>query len=293
MWYTLAFFSAIIYSFRGILEKRIIHNVNKYILGLAIRLFALPFLFIPFLFKPSLAAPIYHLNTSFWIAVLVISFISTPLETVFYYEALKDEELTLVLPILSLAPVLTILLGTITLKEIPSIWGLFGVLLIVLGLYSLKLEKAKEGLFEPFKHLRNNRGVQLMMIVMLSQGVAAIFDKMGTVNSNAYVYALGNYIAVSVSLFIIAFIKARKYLYQLITNFKNFIILGVVIAGYTLLYFLSLESGFAAYASAIKSSYIIFTILFGLLFLKEKEGKQKLLAGLIIFSGLALLKIFG
>lgn len=293
MWFTLAFFSAIIYSFRGILEKRIIHHVNKYILGLAIRLFALPFLFLPFVFTPKLAEPITHLNWQFWIAVGTAWFIFTPLETLFYYEALKDEEITLVLPILSLAPVLTILLGTITLKEIPSVWGVMGILFIVLGLYSLKLASAKEGILEPFRHLRNNRGIQLMFVVMLSQGVAAIFDKMGTTNSNAYVYAVFNYAGVSCTLFIIAFVRARKYMNQLITNLKNFSILGAVIAGYTLLYFLSLQTGFAAYASAIKSSYIIFTIIFGVLFLKEKEGKQKILAACIIFAGLVLLKIFG
>jgi len=290
---TFAFLSAIIYSLRGIIEKRIIHNVNKYIVGLAIRLFALPFLLLPFLFKPSLAAPIHHLNASFWIAIFTICFINTPIETVLYYEALKLEELSLVLPILSLGPVITILLGTVTLREIPTFWGALGVLLIVLGLYTLKLQHVEEGLLAPFKHLRQNRGIQLMFFVMLSQGIAAIFDKMGTTNSNAYVYAICNYIGVSITLFVLAFIKARKYLNQLITQSKSFIVLGGVIAGYTLLYFISLESGFAAYASAIKSSFVIFTILFGLFFLREKEGKQKIIAGCIIFVGLALLKAFG
>src|SRR5438105_3049945 len=134
MWFIFALSAAIIYSFRGIIEKRIIHNINKYILGLAIRLFALPFLFLPFFFKPELSAPVHHLNSSFWIAIIMICFVNTPLETVFYYEALKTEELTLVLPILSLGPALTLFFGMITLKEIPSFWGILGVLLIVLGL---------------------------------------------------------------------------------------------------------------------------------------------------------------
>lgn len=293
MWFFLALASAIIYSFRGIIEKKIIHNVNKYVLGLAIRLFALPFLFLPFLFKRSLSAPVYHLNSSFWIAIVMICFVNTPLETIFYYEALKTEELTLVLPILSLSPALTLFLGTVMLGEIPTFWGIIGVTLIILGLYTLKLHHAKDGLLEPFKHLRNNKGIQLMLVVMLSQGVAAIFDKMGTINSNAYVYAVINYIGVSLTLLILTYIRARQYFLQLITHAKNFVMLGSIIAGYTLLYFLSLESGFAAYASAIKSSFVIFTIIFGLLYLKEKEAKQKLLAGSIIFIGLALLKIFG
>src|SRR5258708_3264286 len=292
MWYTLALLSSVFYSFRGILEKRIIHNVNKYVLGLGIRLFALPFFFIPLFINPHLGQPLMHLNTSFWFAIFMICFVNTPLETYFYYEALKKDELTLVLPILALGPVITLLSGAIFLKEIPSLFGIFGVLCIVLGLYTLKLQHAKNGLLEPLHHLRNNRGVQLMFVVMISQGIAAIFDKAGVINSNAYIYALLNYIGVSITLFILAYIKAKKYLNQLLIHAKSFIILGIVIAAYTLLYFVALQSGFAAYASAIKGSYIIFTILFGLLVLKEKEGTQNLLAGFIIFLGLALLNIF-
>lgn len=292
MWYTFALLSALIYSFRGIIEKKIIHRTNKYILGFAIRFFALPFFLIPFFLHPSFLRPVTHLNVSFWAAVLIISFINTPLETVFYYEALKNEELTLVLPVLSLSPVITLLIGSITLHEVPTLSGVIGIGLIVVGLYSLKLSLAKEGLWEPLKHLHNNRGVRLMLVVMLSQGVAAIFDKIGVTNSNAYVYAMFNYLCVSVTLFVLVLLRAKNHLHQLVTQVTNFLILGVVIAGYTLLYFLALVGGFAAYASAIKGSYIIFTIIFGVLFLKEKEGKQKLISGVIIFIGLVLLKLF-
>jgi hypothetical protein len=47
MWFLFAALSAVLYSFRGILEKATIHRTNKYILGLGIRLFALPFFFNP------------------------------------------------------------------------------------------------------------------------------------------------------------------------------------------------------------------------------------------------------
>src|SRR6185312_1595725 len=110
-WFFFALASALFYSFRGILEKRIIHNVNKYVLGLAIRLFALPFFVIPFLVQPSLLTPIFHLNMAFWIVIILVCCISTPLETILYYEALKDEEITLVLPILALSPALTVGFG--------------------------------------------------------------------------------------------------------------------------------------------------------------------------------------
>lgn len=293
MWFFLSISSAIIYSLRGVIEKKTIRNVNKYILGFAIRLFTFPFFFLPFIINPELAKPLLHSNLNFWFAIFFVSFICTPIETFFYYSALEDEELTTVLPILSLGPILTLFIGSIALKEVPGLFGLLGIILITIGIYSLKIQHAREGFLEPIKHLGRNKAIQFMFIVMVSQSIGAIFDKIGVSNSNAYIYAFFNYFFVCISLSIITVIKAKPYLKQLITNFKTFILIGLVISSYTLLYLSALQSGFASYVSAIKNTYILFSIILGIIFLREKEGKQKIFAGIIIVIGLVLIKIFG
>ncbi len=292
MWFLLSILSAIIYSFRGILEKKKIQNVDKHILGLAVRLFAFPFFFLPFILNPGLVEPLSHANANFWFAVLFVSFICAPIEVYFYYSALKDEELTTVLPILSLGPILTLFIGSFTLNEVPNLFGFLGVIMITIGIYSLKIKYAKEGIFEPLKHLGRNKAIQFMFIVMMSQSIGTIFDKIGVSNSNAYIYAFFNYLFVCISLSIIVLLKSRRHLNQLIDNAKAFIIIGFIIFSYTLFYLLALESGYAAYVSAIKNTYILFSIVLGLVFLKETEGRQKIFAGIIIVAGLALVKVF-
>jgi drug/metabolite transporter (DMT)-like permease len=292
MWFFFAISSAFLYAFRGVLEKKIILDVNKYILGLAIRLFALPFFFIPFLINPALIGPITHLNTQFWIAIVAICFISTPLETVLYYQALKDEEITLVLPILSLAPAITMVFGLLIFHEVPNAFGVLGVLAIIFGIYALKIGHAKEGLLQPFHHLRNNKSVRLMTIVMLSQGIGTIFDKMGVTNSNAFFYSVVNYLGVCLALLVIAYIKAKPHFRQLILYKKQFFIIGAFVAGYTLFYTLALQTGFAAYVISIKNSSILLTMVLGYLFLKEKNLKTKLFAASFIVLGLIFIKVF-
>lgn len=293
MWFFFALASAVIYSFRGILEKLIIGHVDKYVLGFAIRFFALPFFFIPLILFPEKVVPISSLPVEFWIAVFAISCVITPIETVLYYKALKDEEVTLVLPILSLAPVLTLVFGSIILKEVPNLYGIIGIILILFGIYALKLGHAKEGLLQPFHHLKNSRGVQLMSIVIVSYGLSSVLDKVGVSNSNAYFYALINYITVSITLFIIAYFKARNHLNQLWKYKNQFFLIGSVVAGYTLLYLIALEDGLASYAIAIRNASIIFTMILGYLFFKESDIKQKLFAAVFIFLGLVCIKVFG
>jgi uncharacterized membrane protein len=242
---------------------------------------------------PSYVIPLSHLNYKFWIAIIYICFISTPFETIFYYEALKEEDISLVIPILSLAPALTIVFSFFLLREIPTFLGTVGVLCIVLGIYALKIGQAKEGILQPIHHLRNSRGVRLMALVMVSLALGSVFDKLGVTNSNAYFYTLVNYIGVCISLLIIACVKARSHLKDLFIHAKSFFVIGIFVAGYTLLYSLALEAGSAFYVVSIRNASILFTMLFSYLFLKEKGLKEKLFAGFLIFIGLVCINIFG
>jgi uncharacterized membrane protein len=293
MWFFLALASAIFYAFRGILEKKVIHHTNKYVLGFAIRFFALPFFFLPFLFAPSLFIPLSDLPLQFWIAVFTVCIICTPLETIFYYEALKEEEVSLVVPILSLSPVVTLILSIFILKELPNLYGILGIILIVFGIYALKLGHAREGILQPLHHLRNSRGVRLMFLVLLSLGFGSIIDKIGVTSSNAYMYTLIHYIILSLSLFLIAFFKAKPHLKEVVTFRKEFSAIGFIVALYTLPYMIALASSYASYVVAIRSVSVLLTIIFAYLFFKEKNIKQKIFAAILIILGLICIKALG
>jgi len=293
MWFVFAFLSAVFYSFRGALEKLLVARVNRYVLGFGIRIFALPFFIIPFIIKPDLFVPLSELPWEFWAVVLVVSFVNVPLEAYFYYKSIKHEEISLALPILSLAPVFTIFFAMAFLGEYPSIIGALGVIVILFGVYALKIDHARYGLLEPLHHLRKNRSVQMMLIVAISLGIAAVFDKIGVTTSNAYMYALINYMLMSTALFIFAAVKARQHLGQLWAHARDFLVIGVVVASYTLLYNLALAIGNTSYVIAIRNASLLITIILGVLWLKEKDLRTKLFAGAIIVAGLICLKVFG
>lgn len=293
MWYVFAFVSALFYSFRGVLEKTLVHRTNKYVLGLGVRLFAVPFLLLPLIFDHRLIVAPGHLTAAFWIPLLVLCMVSTPLENFFYYEALKEEELSLALPILSLSPIVTIVIAAALLRQIPTWMGIVGVFLIIAGVYALKLEHAREGWLEPLRHLRKSRGVRLMLVVMLSIGLSSILDTVAVKASNPFFFAAANYSLLSVVLFIMTWVKARKDLWQLRRHAFTFGMVGFIVAGYTTFYLLALNTGITPYVVAIRNSSILFSIVFGVLLLREKDKRAKLLAGVLIFAGLVCIKVFG
>jgi len=76
------------------------------------------------------------------------------------------------------------------LNEIPSAWGIVGILLIVLGSYMLNLKEASKGFLGPFKALLSNTGARLMLFVAFIWSITSNVDKIGLRNSSPLFWAL-------------------------------------------------------------------------------------------------------
>jgi len=285
MWFAASLISAVVYSARGIVEKLYINKVDKYVLALAVRLFALP------LFLTSLIVNYQDLPLRFWLATVYVSAISTPIEMIFFYKALQGAEISYLVPILSFSPIITSIFGYIFFKETPTILGLLGMFLIVSGIYILNVTKVGEGIFEPFKRLSGNKSVRYLSIMLAFYSVAIVIDKVAITGANMYYYAFVNYLLVTISLFCITLYKAKSKLIELRTNFKPFAFIGLIVAVYTLLRFYALQQGTSSYVSAIMASSTIFTTIFGIIFLKEQNKYVKIAVACIATIGIILLKI--
>ncbi len=229
----------------------------------------------------------------FWTSVFFVSLISTPLEMILFYKALQKEELSYVVPLLGLGPLLTTLANSLVFHELPSAWGLLGMMIIIFGLYTLNIQKQGENFWAPFRHLVKNQAFKYISLMLISYSIGVVIDKMAITSSDVYFYALVNYLFVSIALYVIARIKAQNHFGQLRANFKPFMLIGLVVAGYTWLRFAALELENAGYVSAVLSTSVIFSIVLGLLFFGENKAMRKLFVGIVILIGLAVIKIYG
>ncbi len=293
MWFIFASLSALIYSLRSILEKWSLQKVDPYILALSVRLFALPLFILPFIFGIAHFPAISELPLRFWGAIFLISFVMTPMEMIFFYKALKTEEVSYVAPLLGLSPLMTTFFGAIFFREFPTIIGVFGMVIIVFALYILNLEKKNEHFLDPFKYLVSNQAFKYIILMLLSYSLGILIDKLAIKSSDIYFYSLLNYFFVSISLLLIALVKAKKSLNQIRVNIVPFSLIGLVVAAYTWLRFAALEQGKAGYVSAVLSSSVFFTILIGAILFKEKDLSKKIFVGIMILIGMAIVKIFG
>jgi len=293
MWFIYAILSASIYSIRSLLEKWSLKSVDPYILALAVRSFALPLFVLPFVFGFSQLPDLSELPFRFWGAVFLISFVSTPMEMIFFYKALKTEEVSFVVPLLGLSPLVTMFFSFLLFREAPTIWGMVGTALIILALYLLNTQKQQESFLDPIRHLMNNKAFIYILLMLLSYSLGILIDKVGIMASDIYFYSLVNYLFVSIALLLIALVKAPEKFVQLRTNFTPFLLIGLVVAGYTWLRFASLKLGNPGYVAAVLSSHVLFSIVAGAMIFREKDLKKKTSVGMLILVGLVLIKALG
>lgn len=293
MWFVSSLVSALTYSFRSVLEKKLLGNLDKYILAFGLRFFALPFFVIVLLMNPQQIIPFSELPLKFWLATIYVSVISTPIEMIFFYKALQLEEVSYIAPLISLAPVFTVFINIFVFKEYPTFFGLIGVMFIISAIYLLNVNQKKEGFWQPFKYLLKNRAAKYALIMMLFYSIGIIIDKIAITGSDVYYYAFWNYLLVSISLFVIMNIRAKKKIVQIKSHYIQLFCLGAIVAVYAIFRFIALEKGNAGYISAVLGSSVFFTILFGLILFKEKRIYIKIVSGIMILIGLVLIKIFG
>lgn len=293
MWFVFSLVSAITYSTRSILEKKLLKNADKYILAFSLRFFALPFFLVALLFHPQQIVNPATLPLVFWLATIYVSVISTPIEMIYLYKALQLEEVSYIAPLVSLAPVFTTLINIFVFKETPTIFGFMGIIFIVSAVYILNVNQKGEGFLQPFKYLYKNKAAKYALIMMAFYSLGIIVDKIAITGAGVYYYAFLNYLLVSASLLFLLVFKAKTHIGQIKKSSMSFLLLGFVVAFYTIFRFLALENGNAGYVSAVMGSSVFFTILFGVVVLKEGRVRTKIISGVLILIGLTLIKIFG
>ena len=92
------------------------------------------------------------------------------------------------MPMLSFTPLVLLITAPILVGEFPSLLGLGGVVLIVVGSYLLNIDLKNMSVLEPLRAIIRNKGTRLMLIVATLWGISGAFDKMALNNSSVFQY---------------------------------------------------------------------------------------------------------
>ena len=225
----------------------------------------------------------------YWIAAL--NGILMTITTYVLLNALQISKLSVSLPMLSLTPLFLIILSYFMLKEIPTIAGFVGIILIVIGAYTVNVKHGK-GPLEPFKSLFKIKGSFYVIMVAFIWSITANLFKIGIVASNAIYFSMLVYLFITLIMLPLFFFQFKEKFTQIRINFRLLLFLGISSAFMIVFSSYAMAYAIVPYVISLKRSSLIFSIFIGYLFFNEKNIKSALIGTIIMLAGGILITLF-
>ncbi len=284
IWFLFAFLAAFSWATSDLLNKlSMSKGENEYNALLSRFLWAIPIIFLFYLKKSGLKTPEY--KALIYIILVITGDISASL---LYMKALKIGEISIVAPLTSFAPIFMVLTSIVILGEPPSKLSLFGILLVSLGSYILGIKNLQKGLLKPLTEvLLSKPGIYTIcaaFIFSIDTSIAKVSLRYTDIYSFSFWYTL---------LFAIIFIILSKILNRPISPKsiamrKGSIMIGILFGLGTISFMKAIETANISYVSAIGKVNMVISVIYGRIFFKERNFKNKLIGTIIILAGVIL-----
>lgn len=284
-WLFFSFLTALFESLKDVLCKKSLEDMDEYIVAWSLRLFCLPFLF-PLL----LLYPLPVLGKNFWWA-LMISGLLNVVTAILYMKAIKQSDLSLSVPMLTFTPLFLLITSPFILGEYPTMFGLFGICLIVGGSYILNVRCCRRGIFSPFRTLLKEQGPRLMLMVAFIWSVTANFDKVGIRNSSVSFWIVAVNIFGALAMVPLVMFKGRANIRTVGERWPSLLSIGFINALKFIAQMSAIQIALVAYVISIKRTSAILGVMFGYLFFKEKGIRERLLGTVVMLLGVLLITL--
>lgn len=224
---------------------------------------------------------------------LVVSGVAEALYFLSLGRAYELGDLSVVYPLARSSPLFLFVLAVVFLGEEVSLWGVAGILLVVLGVYMIHLEGFSVGEFlRPIKSLRGQAS-QFALLTALCTSIYSLVDKLGVTAVAPLAYAFW------LDVFIIAFLTpvvVWKWGWGAVAAEWRGSSVKVVISGFLMrfgyiLVLLAMALAQVSYILAVRQLSIVLGVVFGVGLLGERYGKVRLLSSIIIFTGVLILGV--
>ncbi|MEW6403403.1 MAG: EamA family transporter [Chloroflexota bacterium] len=289
MWIVFALGAALLASFNPILYKRMLKDADPLVAVWGVVLLALPLLG---LFTLALTPQLPRLDWLFVLSVLG----SAGLNAVAHLastRALKLADVSLVTPLLIFSPVFTVLIATLFLGEIPSLLGIIGVSLIILGAYWLNCRPGAD-LRTPLKSLAFTPAITLVLLAGLLWAITPLFEKTAILHTNPEsppfaAFIVDALLVITLTPAVIA--RGRTSIEKLFLYRREFFLAALIAGIAPVLGYTAFSLGLVGYVTTLFKLSTLMTMIWSFLFLKEHGLKQRLPASTVMVAGVILLAL--
>ena len=230
-------------------------------------------------------------NSSYFIYLGLISLLNI-ISLYLFLNALKNEEISICIPLLSYSPLFSLLFSKYLLNENLSSYQYFGIFIIFFGSFVMftKSLRIKDLLISPFSLIKN-KGAQKIILVTIIWSLIPVLDKKSLMYIDIFFHG---FLQSSMALlFLFFFIKTPNFKDFINFNKKQlyFVIFLITFSFLaTLVQFEALKVNLVPILEVFKrATGILLALFFGYFFFKEQIGLKKVLSIIIILIGLVFI----
>lgn len=280
----LAVLTAALKGIQDLVQKHSAVATDEYVTGWSARFFGLLVL-VPV----NLYYGIPQIEPAYLYAIVPMG-IAVAVATILIARAYRLSDVSVVSPMFATGPMLTVITAFLILGEQPTLPAIAGVVLISVGAYLLKAEGTGDRI-APLRRLASDRGVQLIVIVVIIYSITATIDKIGLRASSPVFWALSTYTLSAVIMFPIMVQKTPDWREKLRTSWKPLLALGLLGGCYIILQMTALQLTLVANVIAIKRLSMLVAVLGGVVIFEEGSIRQRLGAAAVMVAGVILIAI--
>jgi transporter family protein len=294
MWAILALVSAMLISIRDIIAKQSFVKLklhHKYLFIQEYSLYVVGMLFfIPFMDFTSVA--------TYWY-LLLFKTVAVAFTSYFYLKLLREHDVTTVAPLTNLSPIVLLLIASVFLGESLSWIHIVGILITVGATYYLEVvlhhhkhKKTHKAHFSVLKDKQTKFFVQVIVLLILFS-LTATADKLVLQHINVPTSLLFTSIAIFIACMIryspkltwkaISLFKTHPKLFLL--SFVNLISTGLVLLA------IAVPGSLVSLIIPLRRTATLYTSVFGGLLFHEKHLLKKVLAVVVMITGVFLIVI--
>ncbi|MCM2285049.1 MAG: DMT family transporter [Desulfobacula sp.] len=282
-WFAFSLISSITLSLREFSVKRAGKNIPSAVMSFGMNFFM--FLIILVL---NVLSRNYHPLTLHFAGILITAAILDSLATLLYLSSIKTGDLSKIIPMLCFIPVIQLFVTPVLIHENLSVIGMMGVFTVVSGSYLLYVESF-DGILSPIRSAFRDKSAMMMLGAAFLWGITSSFHKMGIRQTNALFWGACEIGLISLILSPFALRAGKTHWASL----KKTILPGFLSSFTVLSYYFAIGLGPVAYVSSVRRLGVLFTMMMGILILKEGIRRLGFLGGIIMIAGAVLISLFG
>lgn len=281
LWFIFALVSAVFTSLSSILSKKELYTKHALEFSTLRSMFTSIFaLILLFFLKPDI-------SFGFLAFIYLISLILTA-GLLFSSKSLRHLDISTYSPLTNISPVMTLALAFFFLGERISALNFFGIILILIGAYSLEVDPHHKNFLNPFKKMLKSEHYVMLFFSLILLSVVSTFDKLVVINYlHPLVYLCYIWIFNGVNFVIFDFFKFRLKDVKSDLNHNMWPIILVSFLHFvsSFFYILSLSLQFVSLVIPVKKLSTFFDTMIGGSLFHERGIKFKIIACFVMILG--------